>query len=140
MKKAVLMTAGAAAGGVAFLIIAIVVIWLLVSPTLSNLRDIIIIGAGFFILLWAFLMVAVAVGLLLLVITLQQQSPKVFEKLNSLAESAQGSSDFVTERVVSPFIKISAAAAGARAGVRTLFGGNNTSAAQGRGNANREEA
>lgn len=140
MKKAIMMTAGAALGGIAFLIIAIVVIWLIVSPTLAGLRDVVIIGAGFFIMLFAFLMSAVAMGMLLLIMGLQAELPRVFDKLTAIAESAQGSSDFVTERFISPLIKVSAAASGARAGVQALFGGRkNTLARRETGNANSEE-
>ncbi len=121
MKKAILLTAGYALGGLIALIVIIVVIWQIFAPTLPGLRDIIIVGAGFFILLSAFLMSAVAVALLFLALVMYTKLPPLLDKANSMAESGRGTADFVTERVVSPLIKVSAAASGARAAVQTMF-------------------
>jgi hypothetical protein len=99
----------------------IVAIWLLIEPSLTTLRDVILVALGFFFLLFALLLVGVGIMLLALLGMLRSRLPSLLDKAGSTAETVRGTTGFVGERVASPLIKASAAAAGARAAVQTMF-------------------
>ncbi|MDQ3855709.1 MAG: hypothetical protein M3281_04855 [Chloroflexota bacterium] len=121
MKRALLFIGIA----LAVLVVAIVVIQLLVGPTLAEWRDIAVIVLCLFMLLAAIMLLGVAVATLMLVQFVRSKLPELMDKATSTADRVQGTTGFVSERVVSPFIKVSAAAAGARAAVQTIVRRNN---------------
>lgn len=116
MKKALL----SAVAGILAILVILIVIWFLINPTLAVLRDLVIvaIGLAFFILLLS--LIGVALGLVALVGLLRQKVPALLDTATNTAESVRGTTGFVSERVASPLIKISSAAAGARAAVQTF--------------------
>lgn len=116
MKKALLSVAAAL---VAVLVI-LFVIWFLIDPTLAVLRDLVIVAMGlaFFVLLLS--LVGLALGLVALVALVRKKVPNLLDTATSTAESVRGTTGFVGERVASPIIKITSAAAGARAAVQTF--------------------
>ncbi len=116
MKKALI---GAAVGIVAVYAI-VIIMWFVVGTTLPNLRDLLLIAISIFLLLFVLGLVAVAFALFGLFSYIRSRVPEVFDKASSGMESVRGTTGFVSERVASPLIKVSAAAAGARAAVQTL--------------------
>ena len=118
--KRVLLYIGLA---LALLLVAIIIIQVLVGPTLAEWRDIAVIVLCLFLLLGSILMIGAAVATLLLVQLLRSKLPPLFDRATSTAETIRGTTCFVGERVVSPLIKVSAAASGARAAVQTLVRG-----------------
>ncbi len=116
MKKALLSVVAAL---VAVLVI-LFVIWFLIDPTLAVLRDLVIVAMGlaFFVLLLS--LVGLALGLVALVALVRKKVPNLLDTATSTAESVRGTTGFVGERVASPIIKITSAAAGARAAVQTF--------------------
>lgn len=116
MKKALFSVAAALVA----VVVILFVIWFLINPTLAVLRDLVIVAMGlaFFVLLLS--LIGVALGLVALVALVRQKVPNLLDTATSTAESVRGTTGFVGERVASPLIKISSAAAGARAAVQTL--------------------
>lgn len=111
--------------GLLVLVLIIVAIQLTASPSLAQWRDIVIIVIGFFMALMVILMAGLVAAVLVLVELLRRKLGPILDKANNTAETVSGTTSFVGERVVSPFIKASAAAAGARAAVQALFRSNN---------------
>jgi len=107
--------------GITVLVLAIVLIQIFATPTLAQWRDGFVIVIGFFVLVWAILMIGVSVAVLALINMLRQKTPELMDQASSTAETVRGTTTFVGERVVSPFIKVSAAAAGARAAVQSVM-------------------
>lgn len=116
MRKALIYTAI----GLIALIVVILVIQFTAQPTLAQWRDLAVIVVALFFLIGAILMVGVGVAMFALIALLRSKLPPLLDKANSTTETVRGTTGFVSERVVSPFIKVSAAAAGARAAVQTL--------------------
>ncbi|MDQ3327870.1 MAG: hypothetical protein M3506_05030 [Chloroflexota bacterium] len=116
MKKALI----GAAVGIVLVVVAIIAIWLFVDPSLEGLRDIMVVVVGFTMFLLFLSLSMVALALIGLIGLLREKLPPLLDTANSTAESVRGTTGFVTERVASPFIKASAAAAGARAAVQTI--------------------
>lgn len=116
MKKALTYVAI----GFAVLIAVIALIWIFFDPSLAAWRDMAVIVTALFFLIFAVLLVGVAVAALALFSLLRGKLPPLLDKANSSAETVRGTTGFVSERVVSPFIKVSAAAAGARAAAQSL--------------------
>ncbi|MBA2363574.1 MAG: hypothetical protein H0V86_08605 [Chloroflexia bacterium] len=116
MKKALI----GAAVGIVMVVVAIIAIWLFVDPTLAGLRDIMLVAVGFTMFLLFLSLSMVALALIGLIGLLREKVPPLLDTANSTAESVRGTTGFVSERVASPFIKASAAAAGARAAVQTI--------------------
>ena len=106
--------------GLLALVAIVILIWLVWEPSLAGWRDIVVIAVGFLLLVWTILMIGVAIALLALVLFLRDRLAPLLDTARSTAENVQGTTGFVGERVVSPFIKVSAAAAGARAAVQAL--------------------
>jgi len=116
LKKALI----GAAVGIVMVVVAIIAIWLFVDPTLVGLRDIMLVAVGFTMFLLFLSLSMVALALIGLIGLLREKVPPLLDTANSTAESVRGTTGFVSERVASPFIKASAAAAGARAAVQTI--------------------
>lgn len=111
--------------GLVVLGLIIAVIQVLAAPSLAQWRDIVIIVIGFLMALMVILMAGLVAAMLVLVELLRRKLGPILDKANHTAETVTGTTSFVGERVVSPFIKASAAAAGARAAVQALFRSNN---------------
>lgn len=121
MKKAVTTALIALVGGLVAVLVIILVVWFaFTDATLQTLRDLVIIALGVFLLILLITLVGVGAALFGLVSALRGVLPEYAEKGSSALDRVTGTSGYVGERVVSPFIKVSAAAAGARAAVQTL--------------------
>lgn len=120
MKKALTNTAIVIGVGLVALAAIVVLIYFLQHPTLAEWRDITLIALGFFLMLFAILLVGVAAALLGLINVARTLLPDLLNKASSTAETVRGTTGFVSERVVSPVIKVSAAAAGARAAAQSF--------------------
>ncbi|ACZ41950.1 hypothetical protein Tter_1034 [Thermobaculum terrenum ATCC BAA-798] len=107
--------------GLLVLILIIVLIGVIFTPTLAQWRDIVIIALGFFLLLWAILMVGLTIVLIALFALIREKIGPILDKANSSAETVRGTTAFVGERITAPLIKVSAAAAGARAAVQAFM-------------------
>jgi hypothetical protein len=116
LKKALI----GAAVAIVLVVAALIAIWFFVGPTLAALRDIMVVAVGFTMFLLFLTLTLVGLALIGLIGLLREKVPPLLDKANSTAESVRGTTGFVSERVASPFIKASAAAAGARAAVQTI--------------------
>jgi hypothetical protein len=123
-------------GAVVVLVLTVGSLWLFVAQGwLDEVRDIAIIILAFFHLISILLLVAVLAALAVAIgelkrLTSETITPKVSALLDSVKETtnsvketaynAKQTSSYVTEGVVSPFIKLASLAAGVRAGARAL--------------------
>lgn len=121
MKRALI----GAVVGLLLVVGALIVIWLLVGATLENLRDIVIVAIGLALFVLLLSLIGVAFGLIAVVGLLRERLPALLDQGRSALENVRGTSGFVSERVASPFIKVTAAAAGARAAAQAFVRRNN---------------
>lgn len=128
MRRAII---GVAAVLVAALVV-LIAIWIIIGPSLATLRDLVIVAIGVALFLLLFSLVGVAVALAALIGLVREKLPPLMDQATGTAGSVLGTvasvrsrTEFAAERVTSPLIKASAAAAGARAAVQTLLRRNN---------------
>ncbi len=116
MKKAII-GAGLA---LVLAVVALFVIWLFVGTTLENLRDLVLVAVGLALFLLLLSLLGVALGLVAVVGLVRDRLPALLEGAMGTADRVTGTAGFISERVASPVIKASAAAAGARAAVQAF--------------------
>ena len=101
-------------------LVALIIAWVVIGPTLANLRDIVIAAIGIVLFLVLLSVIGLVLGLVALVGLVRDRIPRLLDTATNTADTVRSSTGFMTERVTSPFIKVSAAAAGARAAAQAL--------------------
>lgn len=92
------------------------------APTIEAMRDIFIIALALESCLFGVILVIMLVMIVRLVNMLEFEIKPILEKTDETVGMVRGTTTFVGENVVKPVTKITAYAAGVRAGFRALFG------------------
>lgn len=92
------------------------------APTIEAMRDIFIIALALESCLFGIILVIMLVMIVRLVNMLEFEIKPILEKTDETVGMVRGTTTFVGENVVKPVTRITAYAAGVRAGFRALFG------------------
>ncbi len=92
------------------------------APTIEALRDIFIIALALESCIFGVILVIMLVMIVRLVNMLEFEIKPILEKTNETVGMVRGTTTFVGENVVKPVAKVTAYAAGIRAGFKALFG------------------
>jgi hypothetical protein len=122
MRKSVTL-AGVVVAIVLIVIIAAFVYWLFNGATLGNVRDVAIILLAFLTAVVILLLIVLIAVLLVLVLLLKDKALPIIDKLEQTVDKVRGTTNFVSDEVVSPLIKSAGSMAGMKALLKTLFKG-----------------
>ena len=114
-------------GGIVAVILLAVVIGLLYwgdeGPVTARLRDISIVFISLFAVLATALLAAILGAMLWLVFTLRDKVVPLLETLTATAKRLQGTTEYLSERAVTPVIGVASTLAGIRAATKSVTGG-----------------
>jgi hypothetical protein len=113
-------------GIIAVLVLALIIgllYWGDEGPVTARLRDISIVFISLFAVICTILFAAILGALLWLVFTIRDKVVPLLETLTATAKRLQGTTEFMTERAVTPVVSMASTLAGIRAATKAVTGG-----------------
>jgi hypothetical protein len=113
-------------GVIAVLVLALIIgllYWGDEGPVTQRLRDISIVFISLFAVISTALLAAILGAILWLVFTIRDKVVPLLETLTATAKRLQGTTEFMTERAVTPVVSMTSTLAGIRAATKAVTGG-----------------